>query len=155
MTAIIDGVAEFAILLQHHSLNRRDNQTLIHLKLRVINGSLIASQGGLSDGDCIFRGVEIVPGNDATRIQLALSRCLGEPQADIRLSQLAICDRLPELRLIIPVINSRQKLSLPDFLALFDRFFNDLTQNLGADGDVLVPGDNIARARLRSPGFLA
>ena len=60
---------------------------------------------------------------------------------------------LTQLRLIVPIINSRQHITSFDVLPLLDGFFHNLSQDFCADSDVFVAGDYITRACQQHAGL--
>ena len=67
-------------------------------------------------------------------------------QHDVGPRQIAIRIRLLELRLVVAVVDSRQQVADLDPLPFLDRLGDYLSENLGADHDVLVLGDDISAA---------
>src|SRR5262249_2785191 len=63
---------------------------------------------------------------------------------DVGIGEIAIGHRLPELCLIVAVVDARQDVALLDVLTFLDRLSNNLTELLGSDRDVLVLGDDIS-----------
>src|SRR5258707_5117718 len=68
---------------------------------------------------------------------------MGRGVSGVGLGHLTDCNRLPQLCLVIAVIDARQDLTLLHMLAFFDGFFYDLSQDFGPDRDVLVAGPKV------------
>src|SRR5260370_41585886 len=59
---------------------------------------------------------------------------------------------LAQLRLIVPIINSRQNITSFDVLPLLDGFCHNLSQDFCADNDVFVAGGSLNKDPLKHTG---
>ena len=89
----------------------------------------------------IFRDVELIRRDYPLDKERALALGFGLSQLDIGCCEIAISEHLPQLRLVIAVIDSGEQVALFDMTPFLNGFFDDLAENFGTDGNVLVSGD--------------
>src|SRR5258708_37270316 len=73
--------------------------------------------------------------------------CSGQIHAELGLRKLAGGGSLPELSLVISIIDLGQKIADPHVLTLFNRLGNDLSQDFCAYRDVFVASHYVAGPR--------
>ena len=77
---------------------------------------------------------------------MALAPGLDLGELEVSRGEVAVGVRLMELRLVVAVVDACEQVAPFDVSTLLDRLLDDLTENLGADRDVLVACDDVARA---------
>src|SRR3984957_1196187 len=141
-----NSVAEFAILLQHHAVDWRSDHSLSHVEFCEIDRADRLVVFRLCHRKLILRVIERVLRLHSLSIQLAQTLCPRPLQHNICLRQIAIRVRLPELRLVVAIVDTHQYVANLDPLPFLDRLRDYLPENLGANHDVLVPCDYIPAA---------
>src|SRR5205823_13282459 len=94
-------------------------------------------------GDCSFK---VILRNSTSLDQVARAVGFGLKEMKVGFGNVSTSDSLAQLRLIVPIINSRQNITSFDVLPLLDGFCHNLSQDFCADNDVFVAGDYITRA---------
>src|SRR5579885_1169621 len=146
IAAVVDGVAQFAILLEHDPVDRRRDVALADVEFGVVDRRLGLRQSSARHAQGIFGHVELVARFHARPVKRPQTIGLRLLQSEVGGGKLAVGDGLAQLSAVIAVVDARQQVAPFDVLALFDRLFHDLAQDFGPDRDVLVPGDHVARA---------
>jgi hypothetical protein len=94
----------------------------------------------------IFGHVELFARGDPVAVERPLAPGLDLGELEVGRGEVAIGVRLMELRPIVAIIDAREQVAPFDVSPLFDRLLDDLAENLGADGDVFVARNDVARA---------
>ncbi len=149
----INRCAGLAILLEHNTVDRRENGALVDVELRVVDRGLGFIHRGARDLDRVDGDVKIVLRFVALLEQRLHADQLGVLKLQVGDGELVVRHRLLELGLVVAVVDLREQIALLDVPALFDRLSYDLAQNLGADRDVLCAGDHVAGAAQQLTGL--
>src|SRR5215470_10968973 len=93
--------------------------------------------------DCSFK---VIRRNSASLDQVARPVGFVLKEMKVSFGNVSNGNGLTQLRLIVPIINSRQNITSFDVLPVLDGFFHNLSQDFCADSDVFVARDDITRA---------
>ena len=146
ITAVVYRRAGLAILLQHHAVDRRQDPALREIEPGVVDFGFGLLDRGVRDRGGVDRNVEIVLRLISPLEQRLRPRQFGIAESGVGDGQVVVRDRLFELCLVVGVVDLGEQVAFLDVLALFDRFVDDLAENLGADRDVLGARDHVAGA---------